>query len=106
MSLIIPPASDISFLTNKFHLEPSQITRCDKYFIRYWQASYVFSSFLACHRFMHEKIAYQPVFMESVDEKWLSMNPDKTVRCSFRRLKGKQAGYMLIARTPEKETQS
>ena len=84
-------------LLTQFNLPPETIQVCDKYYILYWQASYVYTQLLECPRIMREKIPYQPIFMEGLSRDCLCRHPDIQVRLSFRRLRGKIAGYVLIA---------
>ena len=84
-------------LLTQFNLPSETIRVCDKYYILYWQSSYIYTQLLECPRIMREKIPYQPVFMEDLSHEYLGKHPDIQVRLSFRRMRGKIAGYVLIA---------
>lgn len=88
-------------ITGNFHLTPSQIKCCDRYFTRYWDARYVFSQLLSCPRLVKDRISYQPIFQDGLNEMILSSNPELTIRLSFRRLATHKTGFVIIGRIPE-----
>lgn len=84
-------------ITNIFYLHPDIIKLCDKHYILYWESKYVYFSLVrGADRIIREKISYTPVFLDSLTPEWLMKNPDTQVKLSFRRLKHKIGGYVLI----------
>lgn len=93
-------------ITGQFHLTPSQIKCCDRYFTRYWDARYVFSQLLACPRLVKDRISYQPIFLDGLTQDYLGLNPEQVVRLSFRRLATHKTGFVIISTIPTKVSES
>jgi len=87
-------------LTNSFHLPANHIKVCDKYYILYWQSRFVFASMLNGPRIEREGIGYEPILLDGLSQDYLMNYPDARVRCSFRRLRGKVGGYVLVQKIP------
>jgi hypothetical protein len=80
-----------------FHLAPIHISVCDKYYILYWEAKYLYTQLLKnSGRIIKEKISFTPIFKDGINEEYLGMNPDKVIRLSFRKLKYNPGGYVII----------
>ena len=94
----ITPTSEI--LQTFFHLPPETIQICDKYYILYWESRYLYTQLLRNqNRVIRERISYVPIFQDDLTFEELGANPELQVKVSFRRLKGKIGGYVLIGRT-------
>lgn len=93
--------SDTSqILTSCFNLPPETIQICDKYYILYWESRYLYTQLLKyAGRVIRERVSYTPIFLNGLDSQELGANPEMQVRLSFRRLRGKIGGYVLIARS-------
>ena len=88
-------------ITGNFHLTPSQIKCCDRYFTRYWDARYVFSQLLKCPRLVKDRISYQPIFQDGLTADNLGLTPELVIRLSFRRLATHKTGFVVICKLPE-----
>lgn len=98
MTLSNPSIVPISIqLTTQFHLPPPTIQICDKYYILYWQSRFLYTQLLASPRVVREKIPYVPVFLEPLSFQYLGAHPEDQVKVSFRRLRGKFSGHVLIS---------
>ena len=83
-----------------FNLPPETIILCDKYYILYWESRYLYTQLLRNHdRVIRERISYVPIFQDGLTFEILGANPELQVKVSFRRLKGKTGGFVLIAKT-------
>jgi hypothetical protein len=82
-------------------LSAQDVSTLDKYYILYWEARYLNSSVrqegfeLFINR---ETVKYRIVFIGGIDLAYLSANPDNQVRLSFRRIKNRIAGVVLVSR--------
>lgn len=89
-------------LSSFFHLPPETIQICDKYYILYWESRYLYTQLLRNNgRVIRERISYTPIFQDGLTFQILGANPELQVKVSFRRLKGKTGGYVLIAKTKQ-----
>ena len=98
---IVAANQETSYILHTFfHLPPETIRVCDKYYILYWESRYLYTQLLkGAGRIIREKISYTPVFLESLSTQEIGANPETQLRLSFRRLRGKSGGIVLIART-------
>ena len=87
-------------ITHNFHLPESTVAVCDKYFILYWEAHYLYSSLLRCPRIIKDEIPFVPVFLPGMTLEDLACNPYAVIRCSFRKLHGHRTGYVICAPAP------
>lgn len=85
-------------VTAHFHLPHEYIHSCDKYYILYWQARYVYTLLLRTPRIVRENVPFIPVLQEGLTMEWIGKNPEAQLRCSFRKLKGHKTGYVVIRR--------
>lgn len=83
----------------KFNLSPTEIKECDKYYILYWQASYLFSELIksACQEIVREKIHFKVHFINGLTLDYLRFNSDAQVKVSFRRKKNTLFGIVLCS---------
>lgn len=86
-------------IQSQFHLTPSQIKACSVYLIRYWDCRFIYSQLLRGPRLIKDKLPYTPIFLDGLTQEYLGNHPDEVIRCSFRALKGKRYGYVLISTT-------
>ena len=97
MSYILPTSE---LLHQFFHLDPETIKICDRYYILYWESRHLYSQLLHNNgRVMRDKVSYTPVFQDSLEFLELGNSPEMVVKLSFRRLKGKSGGIVIIKRT-------
>lgn len=99
-SLNIPPlplpATSI-ILQSFFHLPPETIKLCDKYYILYWESRYLYAQLLRnTGRVIREKISYTPIFQGLLRKEDLGVSLEMQVKLSFRRLRGKIGGIVLV----------
>lgn len=87
-------------INNFFHLIPEYLQSCDQYYILHWDANYVVRQLLRMNSIVRKGINYTPVMMDGLSREILQRTPDTPVRLSFRRIKGKRGGVVLIAKTP------
>lgn len=84
-------------ILNQFNLLPHQIKSCDKYYILYWQGSYLNSLLLRGPRIVREGVTYQPVWINGANANYFHLNPTAQVKLSFRRIKHHSTGIVLIS---------
>lgn len=101
---VAPTTQDLIYtskiLQQFFNLPPETIQICDKYYILYWESRYLYTQLLTyAGRVVREKISYTPVFLSDLSSEELGRNPEMQLRLSFRRLRGKIGGYVLITKT-------
>lgn len=82
-------------ITTQFHVPTEYLRVCDKYYILYWSARYVYAQLLRSPRVIREGIAYVPV-LQDISLEWIGKNPDSQVRVSFRKIRGHRTGYVII----------
>lgn len=92
------PVSLTEIITTHFHVPTEYLPVCDKYYVLYWQARYVYTCLLRSPRIIRESIAYVPVLQEGLTMEWIGRNPDTQLRLSFRRIRGHKTGYVIIRR--------
>lgn len=86
-------------IRTSFHLPTETLSACDKYYILYWNNRYLYTSLLRSPRIVRENVTYTPTFLSGLSMEELGMNPESSVRLSFRRIRGHKTGYVLIDRT-------
>jgi hypothetical protein len=89
-------ASTTEIITTHFHVPTETLPICDKYYILYWQARFLYTQLLRSPRIVREGIAFVPVLQEGLTIEWIGANPEMQVRLSFRRIRGHKTGYVII----------
>ena len=92
----VPSLTEI--ITTHFHIPTESLSVCDKYYVLYWQARYLYTQLLRSPRIVRESIAYVPVLQEGLSVEWIGRNPETQLRLSFRKIRGHRTGYVLIRR--------
>jgi len=90
------PLSVTEAVTTCFHMPTEMLGICDKYYVLYWQARYVYTQLLRTPRIVREQIGYVPVLQEGLTIEWIARNPEIQLRLSFRRIRGHRTGYVII----------
>jgi hypothetical protein len=85
-------------IINKFHLSPREIQACDRYYILYWQARFLYVQLLKQPRILREGVVFTPIFQDSLTELELQSNPLIQTKLSFRKIRTHSTGYVLIGR--------
>jgi hypothetical protein len=85
-------------LQNSFYLPPQHIKLCDKYYILYWESRYLYTALLSHNRVVREQVSYTPIFQDGITRESLGLNPEEQIKLSFRRLKGKIYGYVIVSK--------
>ena len=83
-------------VTTSFHMPTDYLGVCDKYYVLYWQARYVYTQLIRTPRIIREQIGFVPVLQEGLTIEWIGRNPDVQLRLSFRRIRGHRTGYVII----------
>jgi hypothetical protein len=91
--------STTEIITTHFHVPTETLPICDKYYILYWQARFLYTQLLRSPRILREGIAYVPVLQESLSLQEIGSNPESQYRLSFRRIRGHKTGYVIIRRS-------
>jgi hypothetical protein len=92
------PVSLTEAVTTHFHMPTDYLRVCDKYYVLYWQARFLYTQLLRSPRIVRESISYVPVLQEGLSLQEISSSPDSQIRLSFRRIKGHRTGYVIIRR--------
>ena len=85
-------------VTTHFHMPTDYLRVCDKYYVLYWQARFLYTQLLRSPRIIREQIAYVPVLQEGLSIQEIGAHPEAQLRLSFRRIKGHRTGYVIIRR--------
>ena len=93
-------------ITGSFNLPTDVISICDRYYILYWESRYVYSSLLRSPRIVRQGTTYVPILLDGLTLEYLGSDPELPIKLSFRRLRYKRTGYVLIARTAQISTSS
>lgn len=97
-------------IANHPTLSAQDILLLDKYYILYWEARYLKASlrFERCGDYYIERqsVNYQIFFGDRLDTAYLEKNPDHQIRLSFRRLKGRNKGIVLVTRIKGEQNES
>ena len=93
-----PSVSLTEAVTTHFHMPTDYLRVCDKYYVLYWQARFLYTQLLRSPRIARENIAYVPVLQEGLSIQEIGKNPEAQLRLSFRRIKGHRTGYVIIRR--------
>ncbi len=93
-----PNVSLTEAVTTHFHMPTDYLRVCDKYYVLYWQARFLYTQLLRSPRIARENIAYVPVLQEGLSIQEIGKNPEAQLRLSFRRIKGHRTGYVIIRR--------
>jgi hypothetical protein len=83
-------------ITTHFHVPTEHLRICDKYYILYWQARYLYTQLLRSPRIIREGIGYVPVLQDGLSMESIGANPESQIRLSFRRIRGHRTGYVVI----------
>ena len=83
-------------ITTHFHVPTEHLRICDKYYILYWQARYLYTQLLRSPRIIREQIGYVPVLQDGLSMESIGANPESQLRLSFRRIRGHRTGYVVI----------
>jgi len=92
-------AADLSLteaITTQFHLPVEYLRVCDKHYVLYWQARYVYTWLISKPRIIREGIAYVPVLQDGLSLQEIGRNPESQLRLSFRKIRGHRTGYVII----------
>jgi hypothetical protein len=85
-------------ITTSFTVPTDYLRVCDKYYVLYWQARYVYTWLLSKPRIVREGIGYVPVLQDGLSLQEIGANPEVQLRLSFRKIRGHRTGYVLIRR--------
>ena len=96
--LTAPNPSLTEAVTTHFHMPTDYLRVCDKYYVLYWQARFLYTQLLRSPRIIRENLAYVPVLQEGLSIQEIGKNPEAQLRLSFRRIKGHRTGYVIIRR--------
>ena len=92
------PLSVTEAVTTQFHMPTEMLGICDKHYILYWQARYVYTWLISKPRIVREGIGYVPVLQDDLSLQEIGANPEVQLRLSFRKLRGHRTGHVLIRR--------
>lgn len=95
-----PQISLTEAVTTHFHIPTDYLRVCDKYYVLYWQARFVYTQLLRSPRIVREGIAFVPVLQEGLSMEWIGRNPEVQLRLSFRKIRGHKTGYVIIRSCP------
>jgi len=95
MSTVASP-SVTETITTHFHVPTEHLRICDKYYILYWQARYLYTQLLRSPRIVRENISYVPVLQDGLSLAEIGSHPEAQLRLSFRRIRGHRTGYVII----------
>jgi hypothetical protein len=93
-------------ITTQFHLPIEYLRVCDKHYVLYWQARFLYTQLLRSPRIVREGIAYVPVLQDDISIEYVGSNPESQLRMSFRKLRGHKTGYVIIRRPVVVSTKS
>jgi hypothetical protein len=93
---VIPSLTEA--ITTHFHIPTDYLRVCDKHYVLYWQARYVYTWLLSKPRIIREGIAFVPVLQDGLSLQEIGTIPDVQLRLSFRKIRGHRTGYVLIRR--------
>jgi hypothetical protein len=60
------PVSLTEAVTTHFHMPTDYLRVCDKYYVLYWQARFLYTQLLRSPRIVRESISYVPVLQEGL----------------------------------------
>ena len=83
-------------ITTHFHVPTEHLRICDKYYILYWQARYLYTQLLRSPRIVREGIGYVPVLQDGLSLETIGAAPESQLRLSFRKIRGHRTGYVVI----------
>ena len=84
-------------ISTSFYLSSQDISTCDKYYILYWEARYLYAcTVLDKARIKRQNVIYQIVLLDNLTIKELGANPELQLKLSFRRVRNSLTGYVLV----------
>ena len=93
-----PSVSLTEAVTTHFHMPTDYLRVCDKYYVLYWQARFLYTQLLRSPRIIREQAGFIPVLQDGLTIEWIGRNPEAQLRLSFRRIRGHRTGYVIIRR--------
>jgi len=83
-------------ITTSFNLPTDYLRVCDKHYVLYWQARYVYTWLISKPRIIREGIGYVPVLQDGLSLQEIGRTPESQLRLSFRKIRGHRTGYVII----------
>ena len=86
-------------ISTSFYLSAQDISTCDKYYILYWEARYLYGSMvLNPTKIRRQNVDFKLVLHDNLTMKELGANPEQQIKLSFRRTRNSLTGYVLVSK--------